>query len=191
MSSTPLHLSDADFLNGTLRFQPVAGAGAIVNEGTLRTTVGGPIYLVGPTVTNGLTGVIDNVGGEVILVAGNSVELANAGTPGLTVAITAPDNQALNLGNIFVDTGSVSIFGGLVTQGGMLTATSAVLGADGSIRLVATDTTTIAAGSFKTFSWIPSDFGATTLKNANFTCTLPPGATINFVETYQYVDVGA
>ena len=61
----------------------------------------------------------------------------------------------------------------------------------GSVQGASPQSSSIAAGSFKTFSWIPSDFGATTLKNANFTCTLPPGATINFVETYQYVDVGA
>lgn len=49
----------------------------------------------------------------------------------------------------------------------------------------------ILAGGSAFFQWYPADFSTVTLRNANFTCTLPPGAVLNLVETYQYVDVGA
>jgi filamentous hemagglutinin family protein len=144
-----LHLSDDDFNAGRMRFTPEPGvtAGPVVNEGNISTALypTGQVYLVGPSVTNG--GVITSPNGEVVLAAGESVEIVNPGTPGLSVVMTAPDNQAVNMGQIFADSGRVGMFGGLVTQDGAVYAGGAVMGPDGTIKLVATDTTTFSSGS--------------------------------------------
>ena len=143
--ASSLNLSDADFLAGTMRFQGVPGAGAVTNLGSISAQPGGEVYLVGPAVTNG--GVIYSPQGEVVLAAGNSVELVSPGTPGLSVTIAASGNQALNLGQIFADSGRVGIFAGLVDQSGYVQANTAVLGEDGTIKFEATSATTLAAGS--------------------------------------------
>ena len=103
--ASTLKLSDADFLAGRLRFTEQPGAGSVVNQGAINTPQGGQVYLVGPAVTNG--GIITSPRGEVILAAGNTVELVDPGTPSLRVEITAPDNQAINLGQIVADVASL------------------------------------------------------------------------------------
>ncbi len=132
--ASTLNLSDADFLAGRLRFIETPGAGAFVNQGAV-TGTGGGVYLIGPAVTNG--GVISNPQGEVILAAGRSVELVNPGTPGLLVQISAPDNEALNLGRIIASSGRIGIFAGLIRNSGTLNADRVVAGPAGEITLKA------------------------------------------------------
>ena len=81
--ASTLNLSNADFLAGRLRFTEVTGAGSLVNQGNITTGQGGNVYLVAPDVTN--SGIITSPKGDVILAAGNSVELVNPGTPNLRV----------------------------------------------------------------------------------------------------------
>ena len=81
--ASTLNISDADFLAGRLRFQETAGAGSVVNQGTISTGSGGSVYLVGSAVTN--QGLITTPQGETILAAGKSVELVDPGTPNLRV----------------------------------------------------------------------------------------------------------
>jgi len=139
--ASSLNLSDADFLGGRLRFTEVPGAGAVVNQGTINAASGGQVYLVGPSVTNG--GIITSPQGEVILAAGNSVELVNPGTPNLRVEITAPDNEATNLGQLIATSGRIGIYAGLVKSNGTLNADRAVTGPAGEILLKATSTVTV------------------------------------------------
>jgi filamentous hemagglutinin family protein len=135
--ASTLNLSDADFLAGRLRFTSTPGAGPVSNNGTIATIgADAPVYLIGPAVTN--AGVITSPAGEVLLAAGNSVEVIDPGTPNITVQITAPSNEALNLGAIFADSGRVSIFAGLVRQLGVVQADTLVVGQDGRIALEAT-----------------------------------------------------
>lgn len=119
--ASTLNLSDSDFLAGRMRFTDGAGAGSVVNNGNI---TGGSVYLVGNAVTN--NGLITSPGGEVVLAAGNSVELVNPGTPNLRVEIIAPDNEARNLGTITVEAGRIGIYAGLITNSGTLNASSAV-----------------------------------------------------------------
>ena len=121
--ASSLNLSNADFLAGRLKFTEVPGAGSVVNQGSINAAPGGQVYLVAPSVTN--SGIITSPKGEVILAAGNSVELVNPGTPNLRVEITAPDNQALNLGQIVADSGRVGIYAGLINHSGTIRADSA------------------------------------------------------------------
>lgn len=87
--ASSLSLSNADFLAGRMNFTAVPGAGSVINQGAINGS-GGSVYLVGPAVTN--SGIIASPKGEVVLAAGNSVELVNPATPNLRVEITAAGN---------------------------------------------------------------------------------------------------
>ena len=139
--ASTLNLSNDDFLNNRMKFTDGAGAGSVVNQGSIS---GGSVYLIGKAVTN--DGLITSPNGEVILAAGNSVELVNPGTPNLRVEIVAPDNEAKNLGAITADAGCIGIYAGLVNNSGTLRADSAVV-EGGRIVLKASKNVHLAAAS--------------------------------------------
>ncbi|HMG60833.1 MAG TPA: filamentous hemagglutinin N-terminal domain-containing protein, partial [Burkholderiales bacterium] len=146
--ASSLNLSDQDFLNGRLRFTETPGAGAVSNAGVIDTSSGGPggrVFLVGPDVQN--SGVIRSPQGQIVLAAGKSVELVSENSPFVTVRLVADTEQALNVGQLISDSGRIGMFGALVRQGGLVEANSAVVGANGEIRLVATKDLTLDAGS--------------------------------------------
>ena len=142
--ASSLNLSNADFLANRLKFTDMPGAGSVVNQGNITTGSGGSVYLVGPAVTN--SGIITSPQGEVVLAAGNSVELVSPGTPNLRVEINAPDNEAVNLGQVVADAGRVGIYAGLIRNSGTVSASSAVA-EGGKILLKATKNVTLDAGS--------------------------------------------
>jgi filamentous hemagglutinin family protein len=141
--ASTLNMSDADFLGGRLRFADGLGK-SVVNEGSINTGTGGSVHLIGSGVTN--NGIIRSPRGEVILAAGNSVELVSPGTPNLRVEITATDNEARNLGQIISDAGRIGIHAGLINHSGTIRADSAVA-EGGRILLKATKSLTLEAGS--------------------------------------------
>src|SRR5512133_1666783 len=94
--ASTLNLSNMDFLAGRHNYQPVPNAGSIVNYGKITTPTGGSVYLVAPNVSN--NGIINTPQGEVILAAGNSVQLIDTSTPSVRVKFSASDNKAENLG---------------------------------------------------------------------------------------------
>lgn len=141
--ASTLNLSNADFLAGKMNFTDGAGAGNVVNQGSINAG-GGPVYLVGNAVTN--QGLITSPQGEIVLAAGNNVELVNPGTPNLRVEIQADSNEARNLGNMVADAGRIGIYAGLIKQGGIINADSAV-SEGGRIMLKSTKLTDIEAGS--------------------------------------------
>ncbi|MDP1537852.1 MAG: filamentous hemagglutinin N-terminal domain-containing protein, partial [Burkholderiales bacterium] len=146
--ASTLNLSNEDFLGNRMRFTDGAMAGSVVNQGSL---TGGSVYLVGKATTN--EGLITSPNGEVVLAAGNSVELVNPGTPNLRVEIVAPDNEARNLGTIAAEAGRIGIYAGLINNSGTLNASSAVA-EGGRIMLKSTKSTTLEAGSLTTVSGI-------------------------------------
>ncbi|TMH22713.1 MAG: filamentous hemagglutinin N-terminal domain-containing protein [Betaproteobacteria bacterium] len=126
--ASSLNLSDQDFLNGRLS-----------NAGVIDTSsggAGGRVFLVGPDVQN--SGLIRSPQGQIVLAAGKSVELVSENSPFVTVRVVADTEQALNVGQLISDSGRIGMFGALVRQGGVVEANSAVVGANGEIRLVAT-----------------------------------------------------
>ncbi|MBY0270150.1 MAG: filamentous hemagglutinin N-terminal domain-containing protein, partial [Burkholderiales bacterium] len=147
MAST-LNLSDADFLAGRMRFTQTPGAGSVVNHGTISTSAGGMVYLVGHDVQN--SGIIRSPQGEILLAAGKSVELVDAQTPEVRVQLTAPDNQALNLGQLIAAGGRIGMYGTLVRNSGVASANTAVLGENGRIVFRAVKDVTLDAGSVTT-----------------------------------------
>ncbi len=148
--ASSLSLSDADFLSGRLRFTGTPGAGSVINQGAITTPSGGNVYLIGPAVAN--SGIITSPKGEVVLAAGNTVELVDPATPNLRVEIAAPGNEAVNLGRITAEAGRIGIYAGLINQRGTINADSVVVGENGSIVLRATKNTTLDAGSVTTAS---------------------------------------
>lgn len=164
--ASSLNLSDADFLRGKLKFADTVGAGTIANEGAIATPSGGQVYLVGASVEN--RGLIKSPQGEVVLAAGKRVELVDPGTPTLRVEITARDNRVVNLGEIAAEAGRVGIYAGLVSQAGVIEASSAQATEDGRIVLKATQSATLEAGSLtaasgRTGGTISVESGDTTL----------------------------
>jgi filamentous hemagglutinin family protein len=142
--ASTLNLADGDFLSGRMRFTDGAGAGRLINQGTIEAS-GGPVYLIARDVNN--SGIVRANGGEVLLAAGQTVELVQAAAPHLRVELTAPGNEAVNVGQIVARGGSVGMFGSLVRQSGLVEATRAEVGPGGHIVLRGTREVTLDAGS--------------------------------------------
>eukprot|EP01034_Spumella_vulgaris_P032251 gene32250-39823_t len=145
--ASSLAISNNDFLAGKNHFSG-EGAGKVVNQGSIATPGGGQVYLIGSSVEN--SGVITSPQGEVILAAGKSVQLVDSANPDVHVVLSAPADQALNLGQVLAAGGKVGIYGALVNQRGRINADSAAVGANGKIVLkasAANGTTLLEAGS--------------------------------------------
>jgi len=145
LTASTLATSDADFLAGRRRFEAGAGAGSIVNQGSIATARGGKVFLLAPDIEN--SGIVTAPDGSVVLAAGRSVTLADSGNPDLHVVVSAPRDQAVNLGQIVAAGGRIGIYGALVRQRGVVNADSAQVGANGKIVLKASADTTLEAGS--------------------------------------------
>ena len=122
------------FRAGRLHFSAGAGTGKLRNQGEITTPAGGRVVLVAHEVDN--SGIITAPDGQVLLAAGHSVRLADASDPHLHVVLSAPGEQALNLGRIIAQGGQVGIFGALARQDGIVEADSAVLAENGAVRLL-------------------------------------------------------
>ncbi len=123
--ASTLNVSDSDFLAGRLHFKSgAAPAGNVHNAGTISAASGGSIYLVAPNVTN--AGLLNAPNGEVLLAAGQNVQLMDTGTPGVSVAISGAAGEATNLGRIVAEAGRIGLAAGLVNNGGEIRADSVV-----------------------------------------------------------------
>jgi filamentous hemagglutinin family protein len=141
--ASSLNVSDSDFLAGRLNFKGMGTPGEVRNAGTINAASGGSIYLVGANVTN--TGSLNAPQGEVLLAAGQTVQLVDTATPGVSVAITGTPGEARNIGQITAEAGRIGLAAGLVSNSGILNASSAVreggrifLRASGDIKTSAT-----------------------------------------------------
>jgi filamentous hemagglutinin family protein len=143
--ASSLNLSNADFLSGKLDFSSTGKPGNVSNRGAITTPSGGQVYLIAPNVTN--AGLITAPNGDVLLAAGQSVNLADSNDPDLRVVISAPGNQALNVGKVVAESGRVGIYGAFVNQLGLVSANSAVAGENGKIVLKSSGETLLGAGS--------------------------------------------
>jgi len=122
--ASTLNVSDSDFLAGRLTFRAGATAGEVRNAGTITAASGGSIYLVAPGVAN--TGTLTAPNGEVLLAAGQNVQLVDTGTPGVSVAITGTAGEVKNLGRIAAEAGRIGLAAGLVSNAGTISADSVV-----------------------------------------------------------------
>jgi filamentous hemagglutinin family protein len=122
--ASTLAMRDEDFLAGRLNFQMVPNAGMVQNYGSITTPSGGSVYLIAPNVEN--YGIIHAPNGEVILAAGQTVELLDTGTPGVKVEITGAEGNVTNLGSVISEAGRIGMAGVLVKNSGTLNASSVV-----------------------------------------------------------------
>ena len=104
--ASTLALSDSDFMSNNYKFAG-AGAGKVVNQGTLNAADGGYVALLGANVSN--QGVISAKFGTVALAAGNAVTLDLAGDKLLNITVDQGTVNALveNTSLIQADGGSV------------------------------------------------------------------------------------
>jgi filamentous hemagglutinin family protein len=100
---------------------PFGGAASVVNQGELRTVNGGRVLLIGSGSARN-EGLIAAPDGQVLLAAGRSVELVDSGLPNLSVRLTAPQGEAVNLGTVLAGGGRIDLQAGLVNQQGILRA---------------------------------------------------------------------
>ncbi|MGV8867865.1 MAG: YDG domain-containing protein, partial [Janthinobacterium svalbardensis] len=143
--ASSLALSNQDFLAGKMHFNAGEQAGAVINQGTIHAASGGQILLIAPNVEN--SGIITAPNGDVLLAAGHSVQLADAANPDLRVVLSAPADQAINVGQIVAQGGRIGMLGALLNQRGVLNANSAMLGENGKIVLKASGKTLLENGS--------------------------------------------
>src|SRR5450830_1466985 len=142
--ASTLNISDSDFLAGRLNFTSQGISGDVENQGLIKTASGGSVYLVGANVTN--SGVIQSPSGEILLAAGQTVQLVDTGTPGVTVNVTGVAGNVTNLGTIAAAAGSIGVAAGLINNSGTINASNVV--ADGGrIFLRASQALTTTASS--------------------------------------------
>ncbi|MBI4986283.1 MAG: filamentous hemagglutinin N-terminal domain-containing protein, partial [Rhodocyclales bacterium] len=122
--ASTLNVANQDFLAGRMNFQAGAGAGKVVNQGSITTPSGGTVYLVGADVAN--EGVIRTPGGETLLAAGQTVNLIDTATPGVKIEIAGAKGSVTNLGEIAATAGRIGMAGVLVKNAGSLNASSVV-----------------------------------------------------------------
>ncbi len=146
-AASTLNISDSDWIAGRLRFAGTGQEGKIANAGTIRTGEGGFVYLIAPQVENQAGAVVTSPKGEIVIAAGRTVELVNSLTPDLRVEFTAPDNQALNAGDVVAASGRVGIYGTLIRNSGLVSASRAEVGEGGRIVLKAVKDVTLDATS--------------------------------------------
>ncbi|MDC7713639.1 filamentous hemagglutinin N-terminal domain-containing protein [Vogesella sp. LYT5W] len=133
--ASTLNISDADFLADRLRF--VGNGGTIENNGHM--VVKGDVALIASSLTN--SGTIRQENGNLLLAAGQTVELVDLASPALRYQLSAPENSVLNLGTLDVVNGAAGIFAGTIRHSGHLQATRAELGDGGHIVLRADNIT--------------------------------------------------
>ncbi len=143
--ASTLNISDSDFLAGKKTFTAGANAGTVRNDGAIATPNGGKVYLVATSVEN--NGIVNAPNGDVVLAAGRSVKLVDSNNPDLDVVVSAPQDRAVNLGQVVSSGGRIGIYGALVNQRGVVNANSAVVGRNGKIVLKASGDTVLGAGS--------------------------------------------
>ncbi|MBK7262569.1 MAG: filamentous hemagglutinin N-terminal domain-containing protein [Rubrivivax sp.] len=145
--ASTLNISDADWQARRYSLLGGPGAGAVTNQGEIRTTLGGHVLLVGGSVGVRNEGLIEADGGQVMLAAGASVDLADSSTPQVAVRLTAPAGEAMNLGRILAAGGRVDLQAAMVNQQGIVRADQLAGGVGGKVNLVATEQLSLAAGS--------------------------------------------
>ncbi len=143
--ASTLNINDQDFLAGKYNFTAGAVAGSIQHQGTITTPSGGSVYLIAPNIEN--SGIITSPQGTVLLAAGHSVQLVDSSNPDIAVVVSSPTDQAVNLGQIIAQSGTVGIYGALISQKGLVSADSATVGANGKIIFKASKSVTLDEGS--------------------------------------------
>jgi filamentous hemagglutinin family protein len=142
-TASTLNITDADWANGKLRFKGNALSGDVKVDGVIR-SANGDVMLFAPNVTVGAEGIVKADNGNVIIGAGQKVEVTGRGLEGIRFEIQSADNKAVNLGRI--EGNAVGIFAGTLRHSGAITAQTATL-EGGKVVLRAVKDVEISAGA--------------------------------------------
>lgn len=132
--ASTLDINDADFLNGNYHFIGDGTAG-IQNHGVITTAAGGEIVLIAPQIEN--HGVLSAEEGNLLLAAGQEILLTSFDLEGIQFHVKAPEHQAVNLGQLLAEQGSVGVFAGSLQNNGRVEANAVGTDAAGNIVLFA------------------------------------------------------
>jgi filamentous hemagglutinin family protein len=83
----------------------------------------GDIVLIGPRLETGEQAVLEARGGDLVLAAGQAVEITGRGLEGIRLQVRSPEDRAVNLGTLQGD--SVAIFAAQLRHSGLVQARSA------------------------------------------------------------------
>jgi len=148
--ASTIGMTNENFINGKNQFDKFNNpnpttVGAISNEANITTPKGGKIYLIAPNVTN--SGILTAPNGQILLAAGNKVALVDSSFPDLQVMVSAPGENAVNLGSIVALSGKVGIYGALLNLAcGTINANTAVTGLNGEVVLKAVQDINLGSG---------------------------------------------
>jgi filamentous hemagglutinin family protein len=123
-TASTLNISDADWAQGKLRFQGNSLSGDVKVDGVIR-SANGDVMLFAPNVTVGSDALVKADNGNVVIGAGQKVEVTGRGLEGIRFEIQSADNKAVNLGKI--EGNAVGIFAGTLRHSGSITAQTATL----------------------------------------------------------------
>ncbi|MEN9904007.1 MAG: hypothetical protein RLZZ555_572 [Pseudomonadota bacterium] len=184
--ASTLNLSNAAFLDRKGMASSDAGkpGAAIVNQGVIFAAPGGTVWLIGSSVRN--EGLIQAPGGQILLAAGRSLEFVDAAAPNLVLRVSAPENEAVNLGSLLASgpNASIGMLAGIVNQQGLVRADSTgtdsagrvVLSAQGDLLLAAASQTSASApGSGSGGQVVAESNAGTTLVSGQVTATSSQG----------------
>lgn len=134
--TSTLDISNIDFLANRHQFYASGHTGEVKNQGEIRTTLGGRVWLIGDQVSN--EGLIQTPTGQIVLAAGKSIELVDSGAPNVIVKVKASENETINLGSLVAaNGGKIDLHGSIVNQEGIVRANSLSADAAGHIVLTA------------------------------------------------------
>jgi filamentous hemagglutinin family protein len=145
-----LNIGSDDWRARNLHFTAGGGSpeAAIVNQGELRSSAGGRVMLLGGAGGVRNEGLISAPDGQVVLAAGQSVDLADTTAGNLAVRVTAPQGTALNLGSLAAGGGRVELWAAMVNQQGIVRADAlSAGGAGGQVVLQGNEGVQLGAGS--------------------------------------------
>ena len=141
--ASTLNISDADFKKGLLKFNKEGQAGSIQVDGYINGG-SGDVYIIAPNATVGKEGVIKSEGGNVVLAAGEKIEIASRSLNDMKFEVQASANEVRVLGKL--SGGAVGIFAGTLKHSGDIRAQSGE-GNGGRIVLAAKADIALTAGS--------------------------------------------
>lgn len=137
--TSTLLLNDEDFKAGRFRFARGDAAGDIQVQGRI-SSGNGDVYLIAPNVGADGNAVIQSHGGNIVLAAGEMVEITGRNLNDIRFEVQNRGNQVVNLGRL--EGGAVGVFAGTLTHTGLMQAQTVVreggrlvLKAQGDVRL--------------------------------------------------------
>ena len=141
--ASTLSLNDEDFKAGRFRFARDGVAGDIQVQGRI-SSGNGDVYLIAPNVGTDGNAVIRSDGGNIVLAAGEMVEITGRNLNDITFEVQNRGNAVVNLGRL--EGGAVGVFAGTLRHSGVVQAQTLAL-EGGRLVLKAQGDVTLAANS--------------------------------------------